>query len=455
MSITFITYFVGILFDKIKKESWTPEKKIRFKRTYLVIAIALNLGVLCYFKYLTYIMGILNRLLEVLQTGKVVSIAEIVLPVGISFYIFQALGYVIDVYREEIYAEKNFLRYALFVSFFPQLVAGPIERSKNLLTQIAEPTEFSFENLRRGLLLMLWGFFLKMVIADRAAIIVDTVYGDSATYYGFYIIIATFIFAIQIYCDFAGYSTIARGAALVLGFRLTDNFNAPYFSKNVKEFWGRWHISLTGWFKDYIYIPLGGNKKGKLRKECNMLVVFATSGLWHGSEASYVIWGLLNGIYQVCRDMWKTAFDGFHIPGLLKRINGDMGQKYEFGKNLRKRVMTFGLISFSWLFFRAGSLNGSLVLIKRMMHFNWTILFDHSLYSLGVPEGYFRILCYAITLLFWVDYKKYLGIDVTEKFMGLSWWLRLPAEMFMVFIIMLYGCYGELYDTMQFIYFQF
>lgn len=463
LGVTTFTYLAGILMDKLDGMDKTEEERLKLKKLCLAAVIFLNLSLLGYFKYLNYVVEILDNMLQALQAGTVISIVEIVLPIGISFYIFQALGYVIDVYRGDIYAEKNFLKYALFVSFFPQLVAGPIERSKNLLTQIGKPKAFSFENLQRGLLLMLWGFFLKLIIADRAAIIVNTVYGDSTTYYGMYIVIATFFFAVQIYCDFAGYSTIARGAALVLGFHLTDNFNAPYFSKSVKEFWRRWHISLTGWFRDYLYIPLGGNRKGGVRRECNLLIVFALSGLWHGSSMSYVIWGLLNGVYQVAADVFQPFFKkivSFRQRTDLVKSDAEFAKtdseaKNAFGRNLLLRIGTFLLISFSWIFFRAGNMREAFALIKNMLHFNWTILFDRSLYLLGVEEGYFRILCYAIILLLIVDYKKYMGINVVEKFMELDWWVRLPAEVLLLFVILLYGCYGELYDATQFIYFQF
>lgn len=453
LGVTILTYLSGRLLGRLSAEEERLIESRKLKQVCLWITIALNLLLLGYFKYLNYVVTITNRLLNALQTGKHISIAEIMLPVGISFYIFQALGYVIDVYRREIYAEKNLLKYALFISFFPQLVAGPIERSKNLLVQIGKPEGFSFENLQKGLVLMLWGYFMKMVIADRAAIIVDTVYRNGETYYGMYIVIATFFFAIQIYCDFAGYSTIARGAALILGFYLTDNFNAPYFSKSVKEFWRRWHISLTGWFRDYLYIPLGGNRKGRIRAKCNLMIVFAVSGLWHGSAVAYMVWGLLNGGYQVMSDVFSEILSRPKVSALKERIMRE--GKGEFGKNLLRRTGTFLLISFSWLFFRAGYIQNSLILIKNMMHFNWTVLFDHSVYSLGVTEEYFRILCYAIMMLFFVDHKKYMGVNVLGKFMELDWWIRLPAEMFLLFIILLYGCYGELYDTTQFIYFQF
>lgn len=457
LGVTVLTYMAGMALDRLKGGNLSEKKRARVRKACLTVTIVLNIGLLAYFKYAGYMIRILNRVLAALDSQKAVSIAEIVLPIGISFYIFQALGYVIDVYREDIYAERNFLKYALFISFFPQLVAGPIERSKNLLAQIGKPEKFSFENLRSGLLLMLWGFFLKMVIADRAAVIVDTVYRNGATYYGLYIVIATFLFAIQIYCDFSGYSTIARGAALVLGFHLTDNFNAPYFSKSVKEFWRRWHISLTGWFRDYLYIPLGGNRKGKIRTACNLLFVFAASGLWHGAGAAYVIWGLLNGIYQVVGNIFCALYEKIRFLPLWRKMEVKLRleKKNEFGKDLWKRAGTFLLVSFSWLFFRARWCKNALLFIRQMAHFNWTILFDHSLFSLGVTERQFRVLCYAIVLLFIVDYKKYAEADVAEKFMELNWWIRIPAELFLLFTILLYGCYGELYDTTQFIYFQF
>lgn len=216
---------------------------------------------------------------------------DIILPVGISFYTFQALSYTMDVYRNEIYAEKNFFRYALFVSFFPQLVAGPIERSKNLLKQLGMPKKFNFEKVKEGILLMLWGYFLKMILADRIAIFVDSVYGDYQTFSGYYIAVATILFAIQIYCDFSGYSIIAMGAAKILDIDLMENFDAPYYSSSVAEFWRKWHISLTSWFKDYLYIPLGGSRKGKFRKNFNKMIVFLVSGLWHGANLSFVVWG--------------------------------------------------------------------------------------------------------------------------------------------------------------------
>lgn len=390
---------------------------------------------------------------------------SILLPVGISFYTLQALGYLIDVYRGDIHAEKNFLRYALFVSFFPQLVAGPIERSGNLLVQLREPHALKYENIRKGALLALYGLFLKMVIADRAAVIVDTVYENSSSYSGCYIIVATFFFAIQIYCDFYGYSTIARGSALLMGIRLMDNFEAPYYSRSVKEFWRRWHISLSGWFRDYLYIPLGGNRKGKVRKECNLLAVFTVSGLWHGASLSFVFWGLLNGVYQVLADIIAQIrlFIVKVRDKLLKKFIGDWNppdadtaNPDRFSRRLLQTVVTFSLVTFAWLFFRAGGLREAFGIIVNMLKVgNWPILFDGSLYYLGVAENYMKVLIASIVALFIVDYHKYQGKDVAELILKQGWWFRVLLIMLMIFTILLYGCYGELYDVNQFIYFQF
>lgn len=276
---TVVTYIGSLIIEKYRKK-WI-----------LFLTLVLNFSVLFYFKYIQFAWNNLGHICNKLGIPFIEHKFDILLPVGISFFTFQAVGYTIDVYRKEIYAERNFFRYALFVSFFPQLVAGPIERSKNLLKQLDKTYTYSYDRMREGLLLMLWGFFLKLVIADRAAIFVDTVFADTNKYAGLYIVVATIIFAFQIYCDFYGYSVIAMGSARIIGLNLMDNFNAPYFSRSVAEFWRRWHISLSTWFRDYLYIPLGGSHKGKIRNYLNLMIVFLTSGLWHGSAWTYVTWG--------------------------------------------------------------------------------------------------------------------------------------------------------------------
>lgn len=268
------------------------------KWTKLIVAgsFIINLGILFFFKYFDWILTNINRALHI----NVSLPFSIILPVGISFYTFQALSYTIDIYRGEIKAEKNILRYALFVSFFPQLVAGPIERSKNLLSQLenVQNQKCNFNKIRDGLCLILYVFFLKIVIADRIAVLDDNVFGNY-TECGFVeLSVAAVLFAIQILCDFNGYTIIAQGSATMLGIRLMDNFRQPYLATSIHDFWRRWHISLTSWFTDYLYIPLGGNRKGILRKMINTMIIFLISGLWHGASWHYVIWGGIHGIYQ-------------------------------------------------------------------------------------------------------------------------------------------------------------
>ncbi len=465
-SCTLLTYLCGRMMETCKiqgtgkeVEDGNHKKYVVKKKVILVICILLNLGILGFFKYFQFGLSILNRILSYIQVREISWGHDILLPVGISFYTLQALGYLIDVYRGDIYAEKNFLRYALFVSFFPQLVAGPIERSKNLLIQLYKPQAFVYENLRKGALLVLYGLFLKMVIADRAAVIADTVYQDSAAYPGFYVAVATVFFAIQIYCDFYGYSTIARGSALIMGIRLMENFNAPYFSRSVKEFWRRWHISLSEWFRDYLYIPLGGNRRGWPRKQGNLMAVFTVSGLWHGASFAFVSWGILHGIYQVMENAAEVVKRQIEkqFPKWQEIIGKqEKEEKSPFSKTLFRTIRTFLIVSFAWLFFRAGDFSNALDMLQSMLRVNnWMILFDGSLYELGVSRNYMNILFVSILLLFVVDYHKYQGKDVADLFLKQGWWFRVSGIMLLLFIILLYGCYGEMYDIQQFIYFQF
>lgn len=296
---TIITYASGILIEQYRKQ-----KKPTAMKLCVAGSLISNLGILCLFKYGNFILANLTAFASTLGITVADRHLDLLLPVGISFYTFQALSYTIDVYRGDtddgIRTEKNILKYALFVSFFPQLVAGPIERSKNLLRQI-QNIEYipvwNFDRVRDGFFLMIWGLFQKLVIADRASLLVNNVVNHYQKYGFIELLIAMILFAFQIYCDFGGYTNIARGAAQVMGFSLTNNFRQPYLAVNIKDFWRRWHISLTSWFTDYLYIPLGGNRKGTLRKYLNVFIVFSISGLWHGASWNFVVWGVLHGIF--------------------------------------------------------------------------------------------------------------------------------------------------------------
>lgn len=448
LTSTIITYASGLILEQIKHSEREIQKQTLLKKCVVAGSFLLNLGILFYFKYLNFAISILDNVFSKINIQINIPAFDIILPVGISFYTFQALSYTVDVYRDEIYAEKNFFRYALFVSFFPQLVAGPIERSKNLLKQLAKPTRFKFENLREGLLLMLWGYFLKIVLADRIAIFVDSVYSNYTIYVGVYLIVATILFGIQIYCDFAGYSTIAMGAAKILDVNLMENFDAPYFATSVSEFWRKWHISLTSWFKDYLYIPLGGSKRGKLRKYVNKMIVFLVSGLWHGAKATFVIWGGINGIYQVLGEVLQPVRDKMVKKLYLNRES--MGHK------LVHMMGTFCLIDFSWIFFRANSCKDAIEIIKSM----WTvkngwILFDGSLYLCGLDARSFWLMIICIFVLVGADFCKYRNITVRDVIIKQDYWFRWIFIAFAIAFILTFGIWGPNYNQANFIYFQF
>ncbi|MEO6135767.1 MAG: MBOAT family O-acyltransferase, partial [Ginsengibacter sp.] len=300
-----IDYIAGIVIEN------SNNKK---RKTFLVLSIIANVGVLAFFKYYNFFTDNFNDLLYSLNIHTYsVPILDIILPIGLSFHTFQAMSYTIEVYRGKQKAERHFGIYSLYVMFYPQLVAGPIERPQNLIHQFKEKHSFSSQNLLDGLRLMLWGFFKKLVIADRLSQYVDIVYNNPNDYHYLNLIIATILFSIQIYCDFSGYSDIAIGAAKSMGFHLMTNFNRPYFSKNIQEFWKRWHISLSTWFKDYLYISLGGNRVGIKRMYLNVAIVFLLSGFWHGANWTYIIWGALHTVFIITYMLFHN-YAGIKMP---------------------------------------------------------------------------------------------------------------------------------------------
>lgn len=445
---TLVTYISGYFLQKIKNTDLADNVKKRRMNLCVAASFVLNLSILFVFKYFYFALENINQILAHLNITALTPSFDIILPVGISFYTFQALSYTMDVYRGDIKAERNFLKYALFVSFFPQLVAGPIERSKNLLKQLHEEHRFNYANLCDGVYLMIWGYFLKLVLADRIALVVDTVYGNHTQYGGMYLIVATVLFAFQIYCDFAGYSTIAMGATKIMGFTLMDNFNAPYLSQSVSEFWRRWHISLSSWFKDYLYIPLGGNRKGQIRKYLNLFIVFAVSGLWHGANWTYVIWGSLNAIFQILGSLLK---------GVRKKLTQTFHlQTDSLSAKLVKVLFTFILVDFSWIFFRASDIGQAFDIIKSMLtiHNPW-ILFDNSLYIIGISQKSFHIMIFGLILLLISDFLKYKNICVREIIKKQDFWFRCLAIVLSIWFIMVFGIWGTGYDEAGFIYFQF
>lgn len=364
------------------------EKKPKHKTLWMIISVVASLSVLFFFKYYNFVAGTIGGFFGADWT------LQLILPVGISFYTFQTLSYSIDVYRGNIKAEHHFFYYALFVSFFPQLVAGPIERPDNLLPQLHAEHKFNTDDLYIGAKRMLAGFFKKIVVADTAAVYVNAVYNKPGETGGLAIIIATLLFAVQIYCDFSGYTDIAIGCARVMGYRLMQNFDRPYSAENIRDFWARWHISLSSWFKDYLYIPLGGNRKGYARQLVNLFIVFLVSGLWHGAEWTFVLWGLLHGIYRIVGDLTYKKREKLYAS-----IGIDTA-----GRPVRmfRTAVTFILVCFAWIFFRANNTAELLLILEKLF-----TTFGASTFAseLGMTLSGALIMILAIAIMILMDRK--------------------------------------------------
>ncbi|MEG2928101.1 MAG: MBOAT family O-acyltransferase [Oscillospiraceae bacterium] len=436
---TVTTYLASIAIDKVQGKG---QKKLM-----LLLSLLLNLSVLFLFKYYNFFTANISALL--MNFGMTVSPPsfDLLLPVGISFYTFQALGYSIDVYRGDVKREKNFITYALFVSFFPQLVAGPIERSKNLLPQFYDHKSFEYTRVKNGLVQMGWGFFKKMVIADGVSQIVNIVYNSPQRFSGVQLVIATVFFAFQIYCDFSGYSDIAIGAANVLGFDLMRNFAHPYFAKNPTEFWRRWHISLSSWFMDYLYIPLGGSKKGYARTLLNLFITFLVSGLWHGAQWTFVIWGALNGIYVIFTRVLTPLIKAFQTKAHIKS-DGILA-------NIFGVVTTFLLVDFSWIFFRANTVADAQYVITNLFKGLLTTLqnpvfLNTQLIQIGFfsKNGDAMILCIIFMLLCELYERNSQLVDKVQHLHPIFRWIFYYG---IILLILFYGNFGK----SPFVYFDF
>ncbi|MEO9571757.1 MAG: MBOAT family O-acyltransferase [Polaribacter sp.] len=415
------------------------------KKSLLGISLLVNLGFLFYFKYTNFFIESFVDTFTFIGKKIEISTLNIILPVGISFYTFQTLSYTIDIYRDKLKPTNNWLAFFSFVSFFPQLVAGPIERASHLLPQFYKTYKFDYNVVKSGFFLVAFGLFKKMVIADRAAILVNQVYNNPSEYSGVETIIATILFAFQIYCDFSAYSDIAIGVARTMGFDLMKNFKSPYFSKSITEFWKRWHISLSTWFRDYVYIPLGGNKNGKYRTYVNLFIVFVISGLWHGAAITFLIWGVIHGLIIVLeKSTNKVRINLYNRIGL---------QKNTASYKLLFSFITFCIVCFAWIFFRANNYNDAVIILSGLTDNNYIKLFTKDLYKLGLVRNDFVILIVAIfSLLFFeiINNRKNIEKILSRQPLFFRW----IAYLLIVFILIFYGVYGDS-DTSQFIYFQF
>ncbi|MCM1125274.1 MAG: MBOAT family protein [Lachnospiraceae bacterium] len=445
---TLVTYGCGYLLDIIKSKSLNEKKELLLKRFTIIVSLLLNLGILFYFKYINFALQTIIKLFQLVNIEISIPSFDIILPVGISFFTFQAIGYTIDVYRGEIKAERNLFRYALFVSFFPQLVAGPIERSKNLLTQLHTAHKFDVSQAESGLLTMVYGLFLKVVIADNISNVIDPVFSSPEQYMGMELLLAVILFAFQIYCDFEGYSKLAIGSARVLGIHLNQNFNSPYLASSVKDFWRRWHISLTSWFRDYLYISLGGNRKGVLRKHFNMMIIFLCSGLWHGAGWKFIVWGGLNGLFCITEDLFKPINEKWFYK---LKIN-----KCTFSYKLFQRIAAFLLIDFTWIFFRAETLRSAIYILCKIVEefkFEWILVAEYL--NTFISPQQFIVITLSLLVLFVIDYLRYKKINLQELFFSQQFLFRWIVYFFLFLLIIYWGAYGTDYEQTQFIYFQF
>ena len=403
---------------------------------FLALVILSNLVVLLVLKF--YPLGVARFHFPAMQ---------LLMPMGISFYTLQVIAYCVDVYQGKTEAQNHFLKYLLFVSFFPQILQGPIPRYSQLKDQLYKGHEFDYRTVKFGLQLMLWGFFLKMVIADRAAIFVNTVFPEYHLYDGTMLAVAAVLYSIQLYTDFLGCVCIAMGAAQVYGIKLQTNFNRPYRAVSIKDFWRRWHISLSSWLRDYVYIPLGGNRKGKLRRYANLLVTFLVSGVWHGAGLQYIFWGLMHGGYQVAGEL---------LMPIRKKIRSGLKiQEDSLICRLWQQFVTFVLVTAAWVIFRADSLRTGLSMLKRIVT-EWTPwnFFDGTIYTCGISQRSFLVWIVCVLLVAVIERLQEKGNirEMLEKqHLILRWGIYLGA----IALVIVLGVYGPGYDATQFLYGQF
>ncbi|MFT4524583.1 MAG: alginate O-acetyltransferase complex protein AlgI [Bacteroidia bacterium] len=423
---TIVDYLVGL---GLKKENDKTKRK-----ALLWTSILVNLGFLGFFKYYNFFLDNFVSAFSFFGTEIKADSLNIVLPVGISFYTFQTLSYTIDVYKGKLAPTKDFISFSAFVSFFPQLVAGPIERASNLLPQFYKQRQLSYANWTEGLNQILWGLFKKIVIADRLAIVVNEIYNYPDEYHGFALILGTVFFAFQIYCDFSGYSQIAIGTAKLFGFDLMKNFDMPYVSRSLGEFWRRWHISLSTWFRDYVYIPLGGNQTSKSSWYLNILIVFVVSGFWHGAKWNFIIWGAIHGVFLIL----ESAFKHIKLPKNLV--------VYAF-----QTITIFTVVCFGWIFFRANSLGDALYILNDLTTLSNYSLSQISLYMIPTVKNTVFAADIFLSIVFVGMLVLVEFLRAEDYFYRLSYRYRLPVYILAIWSIFILGAF----EKNEFIYFQF
>ena len=371
-----------------------------------------------------------------------------IVPLGISFYTLQILAYLVDVYKEKVEPQRNFLKYALFISFFPQIVQGPIPRYDQLAPQLFEGHRFDERGFTKGLQLLLWGFFLKFMVADRTGVIVNTIFGDTASYTGLYALLGGILYSLQLYADFLACVTLSQGAAALFGIQLIDNFQQPYSATSIKEFWRRWHISLSSWLRDYVYIPLGGNRKGRLAKYKNLILTFAVSGVWHGAGFKFLFWGLLHAFYQIVGEL--TAPLKEKVYSALRMPREDMTRR------ILQTLGTFFWVMLAWIIFRADGLRQGLAMIVSIFRvWNPWILVDGSLFTLGLDSKECIVLVLSVALFGLVSTLQRRGMHIRDWFLEQHVVFRWSVYIAVICVIVVFGAWGAGYDAQSFIYEQF
>jgi D-alanyl-lipoteichoic acid acyltransferase DltB (MBOAT superfamily) len=447
--VTATGYVVGLGIQRTRTLAG-EEHRQRVGRLLLVVGVVFVTGILVTFKYLGFLAHTANRVASVLSIETTFPALALMLPIGVSFWTFQAIAYVVDVYRGRTDAVGNPLLYALAVMFFPIVSAGPITRFEVLVPQLAVRHRFQYAKMNSGLLLIGRGFFKKLMVADRLGVLVAAVFDNphdfTGTGQGLVFFIAAAAFAVQLYCDFSGYTDIVRGSARLFGVELPVNFRAPYLARSVQEFWRRWHITLMDWFRDYIYIPLGGNRKGKLRRYLNIMAVFLVSGLWHGAGFTFVIWGALNGLYQIVGELLAPLRD--RVVRVLRIDRSSAGHRvFQTG-------LTFVLITVAWVFFRAGSIGDALYMLPRMFVPTPWIFTDGTLLRLGLSGAEFTVTllsAVAIWIADWLSTRRDVLADLRRQPLYVRWGVYYG----LILAVAVFGHYGEGYNAADFVYFRF
>lgn len=447
LAVTAASYFTGIRLEQLQGKEAEKKKK----RFVFWAGAGTVLAVLFLFKYTGFFLESLNMVTGRFGAAPLSLPFSLILPAGISYFTFQMISYLADIYMGKIQAEHNFLYYALYISFFPKIIVGPIERA-DFLNQIRACSSFSlwdFGRITEGISRMAWGYFEKLVIADRLSLLTGTVFSDYQSFGSTELFVAAAAFYIQLYADFAGCIDMAAGMAKIMGFKLTENFRAPFFAKTVREYWARWHLSLGTWLRDYVYIPLGGNRKGTLKRYRNLMITFFVSGIWHGAAWHFIMWGLLQGICEIGDDIARP---------IITKVNNKLHTKTEsFGYRLVRTVKCWLVVCFTIVVFKMPTVRDGFQYLWHMFtRWNPWALFDGSLYTLGITEKYMHVVIVAVIILLlvdWLKYKRELTFDCWLSAQCI--WFRYLTLLGCILAVVLFGVYGPSYSAENFIYFQF